>query len=99
MGYNIIVVDAVSTLVLVRSHMHKSRVKDLIGYSFLVVFANDHTIDENEIAMLEKLALEDGVVDEDEKEVLRKIFSRVSKEQLADKVWHEIAQFRQEYDI
>ena len=42
----------------------KSRAKELVGYSFLVVFANDDTIDEKELAMIERLALEDGVVDD-----------------------------------
>lgn len=77
----------------------KSGAKQLMGYSFLVVFANDDTISEGELAMLEKLALEDKVVDEDEKRVLRKIFSRVTKEQLADAVWKEITRFREKYDI
>jgi hypothetical protein len=64
----------------------KSGAKQLMGYSFLVVFANDDTISEGELHMLEKIALEDKQIDEDEKRVLRKIFSRVTKEQLADAV-------------
>ena len=78
---------------------NRSRAKDLIGYSFLVVFANDHTIDEKELAMIERLALEDGVVDEAEKQVLRNIFSRVDKDSLAEKVWDEIERFRKSNDI
>lgn len=76
-----------------------SKAKELIGYSFLVVFANDHTIDEKELAMIEKLALEDGEVDEEEKKVLRNLFSRVSKETVAQKVWDEIEKFRKDNDI
>ena len=41
-----------------------SRAKELNGYSFLVVFANDSTIDENELHMLERLALDDNEIDE-----------------------------------
>lgn len=74
--------------------METSNVKELIAYSFLVVFANDDTIDENELKMLQRLALKDGIVDEDEKRVLRNIFSRVSKEKLTEKVWNEITKFR-----
>ena len=36
-------------------------------YSFLHVFANDRTIDQHELAMLEKLALSDSEVDDDER--------------------------------
>jgi len=77
----------------------KSGAKQLMGYSFLVVFANDDTISEGELHMLEKIALEDKKIDEDEKRVLRKIFSRVTKEQLADAVWDEMTRFREKYDI
>lgn len=78
---------------------NQSRAKELVGYSFLVVFANDHTIDEKELSMIEKLALEDGTVDEEEKKILRKIFSRADKNYIADKVKEEIERFRKENDI
>ena len=76
-----------------------SGAKRLMGYAFLVVFANDDTISEGELHMLEKIALEDKVIDEDEKRILRKIFSRVTKDQLADAVWKEINRFREDNDI
>ena len=76
-----------------------SKAKELAGYSFLVVFANDSTIDENELHFMEKLALEDDQIDEDEKKVLRRIFERVSEDDLASKVLEEIQSFRQKYDI
>ncbi len=76
-----------------------SGAKRLMGYAFLVVFANDDTISEGELHMLEKIALEDKVIDEDEKRILRKIFSRVTKDQLADAVWNEISKFREDNGI
>ena len=76
-----------------------SSAKRLMGYAFLVVFANDDTIEERELEMLKKIALEDGVIDEDEKRILKRIFSRVTKEQVADAVWSEINKFRDYYDI
>jgi hypothetical protein len=76
-----------------------SGAKRLMGYAYLVVFANDDTISEGELQMLEKIALEDKVIDEDEKRILRTIFSRVTKEQLADAVWKEINKFREENGI
>lgn len=77
----------------------KSGAKRLMGYAFLVVFANDDTISAGELHMLEKIALEDHVIDEDEKRILRKIFSRVTKEQLSEAVWNEITKFREENGI
>ncbi len=76
-----------------------SGAKRLMGYAFLVVFANDDTISEGELHMLEKIALEDKVIDEDEKRILRKIFSRVTKDRLADAVWNEISKFREDNGI
>lgn len=73
----------------------KSRASELRGYSFLVVFANDDTIDEGELHLMEKLALEDHIVDEEEKEVLKAIFDRVDKNKLTPQVEKEIKQFRQ----
>ncbi|MGH7892423.1 MAG: hypothetical protein ACREN0_09155 [Thermodesulfobacteriota bacterium] len=76
-----------------------SGAKRLMGYAFLVVFANDDTISAGELQMLEKIALEDHVIDEDEKRILRTIFSRVTKDQLADAVWNEISKFREDNGI
>ena len=78
---------------------NQSRAKELIGYSFLVVFANDDTIDEDELLLMEKLALEDHVVDEDEKKALRAIFDRVDTRKLAAQVSEEINRFREKNKI
>ena len=77
----------------------ESKAKQLMNYSFLVVFANDDTIDENELHLMEKLALEDNVVDEAEKEVLRAVFSRVDKDKITTQVEKEIEAFRAKYGI
>lgn len=79
--------------------VQESGVKRLMGYAFLVVFGNDDTIEEKELEMLKKIAFEDGVIDEDERRVLRKIFSRVTKDQVADAVRSKIEQFRHENGI
>jgi hypothetical protein len=71
----------------------------IMQYSFLRVFANDGTIDAAELAMLEKLALEDGNVDEQERTVLGRIFSRVSRDTVTAEVWDEICRFRERYSI
>lgn len=79
--------------------MESSKAKELIGYSFLVVFANDDQISERELAMLEKLALEDHQIDESEKEALTRIFARADQEMIAEKVMDEIESFKNQYGI
>lgn len=74
-----------------------SGAKRLTAYSFLVAFANDHTIDEGELRLLEKMALEDGVLDDAEKEVLAMLFSRVSESTVTAQVWEGINRFREEH--
>jgi hypothetical protein len=71
----------------------------IMQYSFLSVFANDRTIDARELAMLEKLALEDGTVDDQERAVLSRIFARVTAESVAGDVWDEICRFKAKYQI
>ena len=71
----------------------------LVQTSFLKVFNDDEMIDASEWAMLKKLALEDGVVDEQERMVLAKIFERVDAKSLDPKVREDIERFRAEHGI
>ena len=71
----------------------------ILQYSFMKVFADDEMIDAGEWAMLKKLALADGVVDEKERQVLAKIFDRVDPKSLEPKVREEIQNFRAEHGI
>jgi hypothetical protein len=63
------------------------------------VFANDRTIDSQELAMLQKLALSDSQVDDQERAVLSRVFSRVSKTTVSPDVWQEVCQFKERYQI
>lgn len=76
-----------------------SNARALMNYSFLVVFANDNTVDAGELAMLERIALEDYVVDEEEKAVLRNIFSRIDTDTIDEAIREEITRFCTEYNI
>ena len=69
----------------------------IVQDSFLKVFADDETIDAAEWAMLKKLAMEDGVVDETERLVLAKVFERVDPRSLDPKVREDIERFRAEH--
>jgi hypothetical protein len=71
----------------------------IMQYSFLRVFANDGTIDSDEMAMLERLALRDGTVDEHERAVLSRIFARVAPHTVSPGVWDEICRFKAEHSI
>lgn len=76
-----------------------SAARDIMRYSFLVVFANDDTICEKELGMLTRLALKDGEVDDEERKVLSEIFNRADQGNLTDQVRVEIAKFRAEHNI
>jgi hypothetical protein len=75
------------------------RSREITCYSFLVVFANDNLIDEMELAFLEKIALHDGRVDDDERAVLSNIFARAERAELDVAVRTEIEQFKRKYEI
>jgi len=68
-------------------------------YSFLVAFANDGTVDADELAFIKRLALRDGVVDEHERSVLSQIFSRLSVQSVAPDVWQDIQDFERDHQI
>lgn len=77
----------------------KSAWKEIMQYSFLSAFANDATLDSAELAMLERLALRDQVIDEQERAVLSRIFARVTPESVSPDVLLEIERFKAENDI
>ncbi len=71
----------------------------MMQYSFLRVFANNGTIDADELAMLERLAMRDGVMDERERSVLERILARVTSETVTPEVWESIVQFKARHEI
>ena len=71
----------------------------IMQYSFLRVFANDQTIDAAELAMLEKLALSDSLVDDQERAILSRVFGRVNETTVAPEVWQEVCRFKERYQI
>ena len=75
------------------------KAKQIMNYSFLVAFANDGTLDSQELEFMKKLALRDGVVDDEEKTVLQKIFDRAYKGSISEETKQEIESFRKEFDI
>jgi uncharacterized tellurite resistance protein B-like protein len=78
---------------------HESRAADLIGYSFLVMFAKDGVINAEELHFLEHIALSDGEVDDEERAALRHIFSRADYAHMEPAVCAEIEAFRARYAV
>lgn len=73
--------------------------KEILGYAFLYAFANDGTIDAEELAFIEKLALRDKQIDDGERNILSQMFKRAKAHQMAPEVRAEIARFKEEYEI
>lgn len=76
-----------------------SEAQAIMRYSFLRVFANDRTIDADELAFMVRLALRDGAVDAQERATLEGIFSRVSPDTVSPEVWAEIERFRRDHGL
>lgn len=66
----------------------------IMQYSFIRIFANDGTIDAAELAMLERLAMADGLVDDRERNVLASIFSRINPDNVSTGVREDIETFK-----
>ena len=79
--------------------MDGGKAGDISRYSFLHVFANDPTIDVAELDFIKRLAMHDGRIDDDERRVLARIFSRVSESTVDATVWEEIQRFKRVHGI
>ena len=71
----------------------------IMQYSFLHVFANDGLIDHDELQMLQRLALQDGEVDERERDVLARVFARINPQTVDPSVLDEINRFKAQFSI
>ncbi len=71
----------------------------ILRYSLLRVFANNPGMDAEELAMIEQLALRDGVVDDREREILGRMFARLNEQNVPKDVWEEIGRFKAEHGI
>ena len=79
--------------------LETSATRRMLAYSFLAVFANDSTMDQEELLLLENFALEDGVVDAEEMEVLSNLSNRVLEDTVEPQVWTEIKRLKAEHEI
>lgn len=70
-----------------------------IAYSGIDCFTDDGTLDIGEINFLLGPAMRDGQIDEDEKRILKNIFSKVQQSEVAPQVWERIQAVRQQHGI
>lgn len=70
-----------------------------IALASIQCFTDDGTLDVGEVNYLLGLAMADGVIDEDEKETLRSIFNRVTKNEVTEATWKRIEEIRSKHDI
>jgi hypothetical protein len=76
-----------------------SAAQEILGFSFLRVFASDGVLGTDELEMIERLALRDGVIDSKERAVLARIFDRIDPERMDDEVRDSISRFRERHGI
>ena len=79
------------------SNSKSSNIK--LALSSIKVFSNDGTIDRQELESLLKIALEDGIIDDDEKFTLGNIFRKVEEWDVTPKVWKRIQEIKEKYGI
>ncbi|MEM6581505.1 MAG: hypothetical protein AAF699_09540 [Pseudomonadota bacterium] len=76
-----------------------TKAREIINYSFLVALSDDGVIDEGELAYIKSLALADGVLDEKERDSLRRVFSHVDVDKLSPHARQEFRDFCERYQI
>ena len=70
-----------------------------LAYASLVLWADDGTLDAQELDTLLNIALRDGVISKSEKDVLRGVFNRVHEEDVSAEVWNKIQDMRKQHAI
>jgi hypothetical protein len=63
-------------------------------YAFLHTLARDRAIDSDELAVIAQLAQRDEVVDDDERKMVGRILSRISRRMVAPEVWLDLERFK-----
>ena len=76
-----------------------SRAREILNYSFLTALADDGLIDDSELAYLKSLALADGILDEDERRALNRVFALVDESRLSPAAREEFRKFCARYDL
>ncbi len=70
-----------------------------LAHASLVLWAEDGTLDAQELDTLLNIALRDGVISDSEKDVLRSVFNRVHEEDVNGEVWAKIQDIRKQHSV
>lgn len=70
-----------------------------LAIASISMFADDGTLDRAEVESLLRTALADGKIDDDERRVLARIFSKVVEHQVTPEVWQLIQKARAQHGI
>lgn len=70
-----------------------------LAVASISMFADDGTLDRGEVESLLRTALADGTIDEDERRVLGRIFSKVKESDVRPEVWQLIAKAREQHGV
>lgn len=62
------------------------------------VFQND-VLDTNNLDRFIEIALEDGVIDDYEKETLRKVFNRINVHDVSESTWLHMQELKKKYSF
>lgn len=79
--------------------MSESKWKEMMNYANLEVFANDGTLDRDELGFLMGLALQDEVLDDREKTVLKAVFDRVPLNDVDAQVKERMQAIREKHGL
>jgi hypothetical protein len=71
----------------------------MLRYSLRRAFADNSGMSADELAMIERLALRDGIVDDREREILSRVFARLDEQNVPKEVWEEIGRFKAQHGI
>jgi hypothetical protein len=76
---------------------YDSRAREIIAYAYLHAVQNDHVIHSHELEFMKKIALKDGVIDDDEARAIHEIFDRVDLDKVSAKVKLAFSRFSHIY--
>lgn len=70
-----------------------------LAYASLALFADDGTLDEEELDILLHIALRDGTISDEEREILRNVFNRILEPDVSAEMWTRIQETRAQHSI
>lgn len=77
----------------------KTKAREILNYTFLSALSDDGFIDDSELSYIKSLTLADGVVDEEERRALKRIFALVDETRLSKAARAEYRKFREKYAL